>query len=149
MLIDDLDHVIDVRGDARLSEVEAYCDSKGYTLDLRSVPDISIAAWTAEGFPGTRSPLLDPADHVIAGLHGILKNGQAIEIAKCPRRAAGPDWTALFCGQWGRFGTVTRLWIRIFPKGVVRPAMETTIESNPPLTPMEEVMLVILERELS
>jgi FAD/FMN-containing dehydrogenase len=143
------DHLVEVEATQSLSAVEAYCVSKGFSLRLETTPDMPIGAWIAEGAPGSRSVFLDPADHLIAGLHGVLKNGKSLRIPPCPRRAAGPDMVALFQGQWARFGTVERVWLRVHAKDAARPLFGFARDTNPKLTSMEEVMLLILEKELS
>jgi FAD/FMN-containing dehydrogenase len=143
------DHLLEVDGAQSLRDVEAYCTSKGFSLRLETIPDMPIATWIAEGAPGSRSAFLDPADHLIAGLHGVLKNGKSLRIPPCPRRAAGPDVVALFQGQWGRFGTVERVWLRVHTLDADRPTFAFARDTNPKLTPMEEVMMLILEKELS
>jgi FAD/FMN-containing dehydrogenase len=149
MILHHEDHLVEVDAGQSLCAVEAYCESKGFSLRLETTPDIPVAAWLAEGAPGSRSVFLDPADHLIAGLHGVLKNGTAIRIPPCPRRAAGPDMVALFQGQWGRFGNIERVWLRVHAKDATCPTFDFARDTNPKLTSMEEVMLLILEKELS
>jgi alkyldihydroxyacetonephosphate synthase len=143
------DHLVEVEGTALVSDVEKECRDSGFTLDLSAYPEASVATWIAEGLPGTRSPFLDPADHVIAGLNATLKSGVELRVPPCPRRSAGPDMIALLQGQWGRFGTVERVWLRIHPRGAARPTHGLAFDTNPPLNAMEEVMLVILQKEMS
>lgn len=149
MRLHERDQLVEVEGTTELTEVEAYCSARGYTLALDTLAEVSVATWIAEGTPGARSHYEDPADHVLAGLEGTLKNGKEIRIPPCPRRAAGPDWIALFAGQWGRFGKVSRAWIRVHAGTVTRPSFALQRDTNPKLTAMEEVMLLIVEKELS
>jgi alkyldihydroxyacetonephosphate synthase len=149
LILHESDHVVEVEAGRSMSEVEAYCVAKGFSMRLEAIPDMPVAAWLSEGAPGSRSPFLDPADHLIAGLHGVLKNGKPIRIPPCPRRAAGPDMVSLFQGQWGRFGSIERVWLRVHAKDASAPTFPLARDTNPKLTSMEEVMLLILEKELS
>jgi alkyldihydroxyacetonephosphate synthase len=150
MIFHEQDQLVEVPAGTLMTDLETFCQARAMTLDLSPLPeDASVGQWIAEGFPGTRSPFLDPSDHVLAGLEGTLKNAQHVRVSPCPRRAAGPDLTALFIGQWGRFGTVQNAWIRVHAKSTTRPMMPLHIDTNPELTPMEKVLLLILEKEVS
>ena len=92
---------------------------------------------------------LDPADHVVAGLEGTLKDGRALKIHPTPRRAVGPDLIALATGTENRFVTITRAWLRVHVRGVARPTTHPLVgDRDPPLNDAERGLLDAIAREL-
>ena len=111
----------EVNGTTSLADVELTLGTSDLTLDLSAPFEGTVSAWIAAGAPGSRSPWLDPADHLIAGFVAKLADGRELVVRPAPRRAVGPDLFALFFGTEGRFGEITSAWLRVHPRGVKRP----------------------------
>lgn len=111
-----------VEGTTDLAEAERLLASQGLTLDVRlPSPSPTIAEWLSRGAPGARDRWLDPVDQLVAGLDATLADGRSLSIRPAPRRAVGPDLTALFLGAHGRLGRIERAWLRVHRRGVARP----------------------------
>lgn len=108
--------LVHAKGSERLADLEATLGAQGLTLDLETIPELTVAAWLETGAEGARSAWLDPADHLVAG---ITTNRFAIKPA--PRRAVGPDLLSLVLGTRGRFATIESVWLRVHRVGVPRP----------------------------
>lgn len=135
-----------------LGEIENELGKRGLTLDIDLSGKHSITtlgAWIASGTPGARPHFEDPADHVLAGLSATLVNGKALEIRPAPRRAVGPDLTALVLGANDRFATIQRVWLRVHRKDARRVAEPMpAIDLDPPVSDGEAELLSRIEREL-
>ena len=109
----------------------------------------AIGDWLAKGAPGAPSMFSDPADHVVAGLLATLPNGKELEIRPGPRRAVGPDLTALAIGTHHRLATVTHAWLRIHRLDARRPAMPLPdTDLDPPVNAGEAGLVDAILREL-
>jgi alkyldihydroxyacetonephosphate synthase len=105
-----------------LATLEGRLRAEGLTLDVRfGEPAPTVREWLESGAPGARDRWLDPVDQVLAGLDATMTDGHVVRVRPAPRRAVGPDLTALFVGAGGRFGRIDRAWLRVHPVGVVRP----------------------------
>lgn len=93
-------------GSMRLAEVERRLAVEGRTLGLELGGDLDVAEHVARGMPGAREPRLDPVAQRVAGLGATLPEGEALTLRVAPRRATGPDTSALFIGAGGRAGRV-------------------------------------------
>ena len=141
-----------IDGSMELGAAEAALAERRLTLDVERGADrhSTIAEWLARGAPGTRDRWLDPADQLLAGLDATLVDGRTLRIRPAPRRAVGPDLTALFVGARGRFGRIERAWLRVHPRGVARPtAPALRLERDPPVSDGENALLDAAERELA
>jgi len=137
-----------IEGSTALGEAEAGLRSQGLTLDA-SIPSPSptLAAWLARGAPGARDRWLDPVDQLLAGLDATLKDGRSLSIRPAPRRAVGPDLTALFVGAGERFGRIDRAWMRVHVLGVQRPTSPAfACDRDPLLTAGESYLLDAISR---
>lgn len=134
-----------------LGEAEREAAGRGFTLGvaLGAYAERTIAEWLADGAPGAASMFADPADHLIAGLEGRL-GGKKLEVRPTPRRAVGPDLTALLLGTGDRLGTIERVWLRVHPKDTRRPALPLPegLDLDPPVTAEEQRLVDAITREL-
>lgn len=152
LILDEKSLLADVDGNAALADVETRLTSAGYTLGIEfneAHGKKTIAAWLAEGAKGARDSFADPADHLVAGLTGTLKNGRRMVVRAEPRRAVGPDFVTLLVGMNDRFGTIVRATLRVHP--INKKRAETTafnFERNPKVTPEEERLLARIGEEL-
>jgi alkyldihydroxyacetonephosphate synthase len=111
-----------VSGTTDLGTAETLLNEAGLTLDVRiSDSAVPVAEWLARGAQGTRDHWLDPVDQLVAGFDATLADGRSLRLRPAPRRAVGPDLTALFVGAHGRFGRVDAAWLRVHRRGVERP----------------------------
>ncbi len=149
MRLDRLSMLCEVSADTPLAELEAFLGTQGCSLGVGAI-EATVGQWIAEGAPGARDPFADPADHLLAGLRGVLHGGRTVEIRPCPRRAAGPDFAGLFFGQWKRFGDLTSVWLRIaaLDAPATRRPMPLAWERNAKLNAGEQKLLGAIEREL-
>ena len=141
--------LVGVPGAATLGSVEAALASAGLTLGSDLPPELPVGEWLAQGAPGAPSVFSDPADHVLAGLEATLVNGQRFTVHPCPRRAVGPDLTALVLGAGERFATVEYAWLRVRLKGSRQPSLPLpAADLDPPVSAEEEALLAAIDREL-
>jgi alkyldihydroxyacetonephosphate synthase len=142
-----------------LAQAERELAEHGLTLDVTPpslaspappAPSITLGAWLAAGAPGTRDRWRDPVDQLLAGLDASLPDGRALILRPAPRRAVGPDLTALFVGAGGRFGRIDRAWMRVHRRDVARPnAPAFQHDRDPPLSPGEQSLLEAIARALA
>lgn len=137
--IDRASLLAEVDGTTSMIDVESALLASDLTLDLDAPFEGSVAAWIAAGAPGSRSPWLDPADHLIAGFVAKLADGRELVLRPAPRRAVGPDLLALIFGTGGRFGEITSAWLRVHPRGVKRPAIPFE-HADPPVEAGERAL---------
>jgi alkyldihydroxyacetonephosphate synthase len=101
-------------GNTRVADAEKTLRDRGLTLAAEPLPSgATIGTWIGEGMPGASDRWLDPVDQHIAGFSARLKNGSDMVIRPSPRRAVGPDLTALFHGTAGAVGDVTSATLRV------------------------------------
>jgi len=137
--IDRASLLAEVNGATPLADVESALRASDLTLDLSAPFEGTVDAWIAAGAPGSRSPWLDPADHLIAGFVAKLLDGRELVVRPAPRRAVGPDLLALIFGTGGRFGELTSVWLRVHPREVNRP--ETPFaHADPPVEAGEKTL---------
>jgi alkyldihydroxyacetonephosphate synthase len=121
----------------------------GLTLDAHVAGAPSLGDWLAQGAPGARDRWLDPVDQLFAGLDATLRSGAAVRIRPAPRRAVGPDLTALFVGAGDRFGHVDRAWMRVHRQGVSRPTSAPfRCDRDPAPSEGERALLDAVDRAL-
>jgi alkyldihydroxyacetonephosphate synthase len=137
-----------IGGAVDLAAAERTLNQHNLSLDVRaSDPSASLAQWLAAGAPGARDRWLDPVDQLVAGLEATLPDGRPLHLRPAPRRAVGPDLTALFVGAHGQFGQIERAWVRVHRRGVVRPvAARFECDRNPPLGGAEQALLDAIAR---
>lgn len=152
--IDVVSLLVSVPASTTLDTLETALAAGGFTLgiDLDKVgPKTVIGEWLAIGAPGASSLFADPSDHLVAGLDAILASGRTLEVRPGPRRAVGPDLTALVMGTRGKLARLERVWLRIHRRDARRPAMSLPegVDLDPPLTEAEAKLVDALARELA
>lgn len=117
--IDELSLLSRAPGEMRLAEIERELGRRGLTLGLTGSLDMrmTVREWLARGAPCSRDLWEDPVDILVAGLAAELPSGARLEIRPAPRRAVGPDLTALFVGAGERYGKVLDATLRVYRKG--------------------------------
>jgi alkyldihydroxyacetonephosphate synthase len=133
-----------------LAAAERELNDDGLSLDLGAAfPSGPLGDWLAGGAPGARDRWLDPVDQLLAGLEASLPDGRRLVIHPAPRRAVGPDLTALFVGAGGRFGRIDRAWMRVHRRDATRPtAPAFELDRDPPLSDGEQALLVAIRRAI-
>jgi len=111
--------LVHAKGTDRLADLETELAAHGLTLDLASVPDVTVAAWLETGAQGARSAWLDPADHLVAGI-----TTSKFSIHPAPRRAVGPDLLSMVLGLRSELVRIESVWLRVHRKGVARPVAQ-------------------------
>ena len=161
--IDAMSLLVGVPAGKTLDAVETALAARGFTLgvalDLAGPRDaatgsaggITVGDWLAKGAPGAASVFSDPADHVVAGLDATLPGGQRLEVRPGPRRAVGPDLTALVLGTHRRLASLDYAWLRIHRRDARRPAMALPagVDLDPPVTADEARLIDAIVHELS
>lgn len=149
--IDSTSLLVSTPASCALDGVETALAARGFTLGVALDGNSSSAVgdWLAKGAPGAPSMFSDPADHVVAGLLATLPNGKKLEVRPGPRRAVGPDLTALAIGTNHRLATVTHAWLRIHRLDARRPAMVLPdTELDPPVSAGEARLVDAIHAEL-
>jgi alkyldihydroxyacetonephosphate synthase len=144
--------LVEVEAATTLVDLEHDLREKRLTLDIKHAERAgTVGSWLEAGAPGARDTFRDPVDHLVAGIDATLRDGTSISVRPGPRRAVGPDLVALFVGCRGRFGSVTRAWLRVHHEGVQRPetAPFARLDPDPALTDSESKLLDAIERELA
>lgn len=138
-----------IAGNITLGSAEQRLRDHGLTLDLDGADaSTTLAAWLAAGARGARDRWLDPADQLLAGFDATLRDGRPLSVRPTPRRAVGPDLSALFLGTHDRFGRIDRAWMRVHPAGVARPTSPAfSCERDPPVSAGEHSLLDAISRE--
>lgn len=152
LTIDAVSLLVQVTADHRLDALETELAARGFTLGVALADagsDVAVGEWLAKGAPGAPSAFADPADHLLAGLEASLPSGDKLEVRAGPRRAVGPDLTALFVGAHGRFGRIDRAWLRIHRLHARRPALPLPAgDLDPPVTEAEARLLDAIRSRL-
>jgi len=149
--IDPTSLLVSIPASCTLDGVETALAARGFTLGVALDGNASstVGDWLAAGAPGARSMFSDPADHVVAGLHATLPNGKELEIRPGPRRAVGPDLTALALGTGGRLAKVTHAWLRIHRLDARLPSLPLPgTDLDPAVNAGEARLIDAIHREL-
>ncbi len=150
--------LVEVTADQGLDALETELAARGFTLGIALADaeasagagaGIAVGDWLARGAPGAPSLFADPADHLLAGLEATLISGDRLEVRPGPRRAVGPDLTALFVGAHRRFGSIDRAWLRIHRRDARRPSLPLPAgDLDPPVTEAEARLLEAIRSRL-
>lgn len=126
--IDALSGIATFAGTTPLAELEALARAKGLSLGLTEAPRGSLAAFVAAGLPGLPDPFADPVRGYVCGL---AARGPAarFRLLPAPRRATGPDLSALCVGAGGsiaRIESASLALLRHAPKAGAGPVRAST-----------------------
>ena len=149
VVIDPVSMLACVEGVTALATVEQHLRRAGLTLDLDGADmTASLADWLAAGAPGARDHWRDPVDQLLAGFDATLRGGRAFCVRPAPRRAVGPDLSALLIGAAGRFGRIDRAFLRVHSSAAARPESSPFFfDRDPSLSEGEQALLDAISRE--
>ena len=91
--------------------------SWGYMLghEPQSLEISTVGGWIATRACGQLSAKYGAIENMVAGLEAVLPGGRIVRTKAAPRRATGPDLTALLIGSEGTLGIVTEATLRVSP----------------------------------
>jgi alkyldihydroxyacetonephosphate synthase len=161
--IDATSLLVGVPASTTLNALETALAARGFTLgvalDEAGPADattgaggaITVGDWLAKGAPGAASVFSDPADHLVAGLDATLPDGKKLEVRPGPRRAVGPDLTALALGTHRRLAAIDHAWLRIHRRDARRPSLPLPagFDLDPPVTEAEARLVDAIAKELA
>jgi len=131
--IDDQSLLATFAGDATLDEAERALGEHGFSLGLDAAPGSRrLDEWVAAGMPGVRDPWSDPVAQPLAGFSALMHDGRRLLVRPAPRRAVGPDLSALLVGAGNRVARVEHATVAIHRVGAQRArALAFRGERNP------------------
>jgi alkyldihydroxyacetonephosphate synthase len=141
-------------GSITLAAAEAFVRSAGHTLGvsegaLTTDGHHSLDVWIGRGSPGLPDRYADPAYAPIAGFTAVIAERRVV-VPAAPRRATGPDLSALLAGAAGRFGRVEHVTLVATPTGVTRLGpLPFDGPRDPGVSESEERALGTLEQSLA
>jgi alkyldihydroxyacetonephosphate synthase len=107
---------------------------------------VTVGAWLDAGCPGSVDRYVDPVDHAFAGLEARLPDGRVLSVRPAPRRAVGPDLTALVAGCRGRFMTPLTAHLRVHLRDAIKPSTcIVRVDRDPAPTAAESKVLYEIE----
>jgi alkyldihydroxyacetonephosphate synthase len=96
-----------------LVEIEAAARRSGFCLGLATVPPVlTLGRFIDEGLPGLPDPFLDPVRGHVCGLEA-QGSAARFRLLPAPRRATGPDLSALCVGAHGEIARVEQASIAL------------------------------------
>jgi alkyldihydroxyacetonephosphate synthase len=88
--------------------------------------------------PGAPDPWLDPVAQTLSGFVARMNDGAELVVRPAPRRAVGPDLSALFVGTGERVGRIEQATLRVERRDAPRArSLPFAGERNPPLSAEE------------
>ena len=130
--------------------VERALGAEGRTLSLEGpLPDLDVNEFVARGMPGLPDPFEDPVEQRLAGFGARSEGGAELVVRPAPRRATGPDLSALFVGAMSRVGRIEHAWLRARSRRAA-PArrLVSRIDARPPVTSDESTAFDAVVREI-
>jgi alkyldihydroxyacetonephosphate synthase len=124
--IDAVSGIATFRGETPLPELEANARAQGLSLGLKGpVPALSLAAFIEAGLPGTPDPFADP---VRGGVCGLQARGAvaSFRLLPAPRRAVGPDLSALCVGAGGSIARIESASLALVRHTLANPGATAT-----------------------
>jgi alkyldihydroxyacetonephosphate synthase len=124
--IDAISGIATFRGETPLSEIEAAASARGLSLGLNgAVPPLTLAAFIDAGLPGISDPFSDPVRGTVCGLEA-RGDVASFRLLPAPRRAVGPDLTALCVGAAGSIARVETASLALVRSDVTSPGAKVT-----------------------
>ena len=148
--IDSMSLLARATGDTRLEAIDRAARAHGASLGLdATMLGVTVSAWIDAGCPGAVDMFVDPVDHAVAGLDAKIPDGRILRVRPGPRRAVGPDLTALFLGGRARYGETLAAHLRLHRDGAWPATTHpTTFERDPGLNDGEAGLCDAIGREL-
>jgi alkyldihydroxyacetonephosphate synthase len=135
--------LVELPGEWSLAAAREWLRVRGHELSLLNdrfdeIAPLSVDTWVGLGQPGEPDSYSDPVRTRLAGFSATLSNGLCIRLPVAPRRAVGPDLSALFIGARGRLGRVDSATLYAPRQGSpAAVALSFVGERNPPLNASE------------
>lgn len=142
-------------GSLSLAAAQAWLAPRGHTLSLTpavlaELASVSVSDWIGMGLPGLPDRYEDPVFSPLAGFEAELRSGFRFQLRPTPRRAVGPDLSALVRGMGGALGRVHSATLVAVPSDAPpAPVLPYSGERNPSIDPSEKAALVRLTHELA
>ncbi|MBM4387102.1 MAG: FAD-binding oxidoreductase [Deltaproteobacteria bacterium] len=116
---------ITVQAGMKLKQIEGYLFERGFTLGYipKNIMNLTAGEYISAGGGTEHGGLYGCLRENVLGLSAIMPDGGHFTSRPAPRRAAGPDQNTLFEGGLGKFGVVTAVCLRVFP----RPQVEDVV----------------------
>jgi alkyldihydroxyacetonephosphate synthase len=135
--VDALSGIATYRGAVPLTELESAARAKGWTLGLLGeVPALTLAEFIDAGLPGWPDPFADPVRGNVCGL--VARGPVAhFRLLAAPRRATGPNLTALCVGARGQIACVESASLALTRRDALGAGASASQASFPPLSEAE------------
>jgi alkyldihydroxyacetonephosphate synthase len=133
--VDALSGIATFRGSTPLHQIESAARAKGWSLGLLGPPaPLTLAGFIDAGLPGMPEPFADPVRGSVCGLEARGAVAQ-FRLLAAPRRATGPNLTALCVGARGQIAAVESASLALVRLGAS--VVNAPEASSPPLSTAE------------
>lgn len=121
-VLDTIDNCVTVAAGHRGSDLEAWLNERGYTLNHfpQSLTRSSVGGWLSTRATGQYSSKYGGIEDLVLRYTAVLADGTVADIRSRPRSAVGPDLRELFLGSEGCFGVITDVTVKVFPSAPFR-----------------------------
>jgi alkyldihydroxyacetonephosphate synthase len=132
--IDALSGIATFPGVVPLAEIESAAQAKGLSLGLLGqVPALTLAGFIEAGLPGLPDPFADPVRGNVCGLEARGPVAH-FRLLAAPRRATGPNLTALCVGARGAIARVQSASFALVRRAALASTPRAPAASSPPLS---------------
>ncbi|WFE36436.1 FAD-binding oxidoreductase [Micromonospora sp. WMMD975] len=116
--LDELDRTVSVAAGVRGSDLEAWLDERGLTLNHspQSLGRSTVGGWIATRATGQFSSRYGGIEDLVVGYQVVLADGTVADLGQRPRAAMGPDLKEFFLGSEGTLGVVTHVTLKVFAR---------------------------------